>query len=57
MERTTRTSFAAFNPHGSAARERARICAFTFDPPGQHSYPTDAGLRVIADAVWKAAGY
>ena len=49
--------FAAFNPHGSAARERARICAFTFICRDEDPHPTDAGYRAIADAVWKAAGY
>jgi lysophospholipase L1-like esterase len=50
--------FAAFNPQGSVARERARICAYTSicgavaDP-----HPTDAGYRAITDAVWKAARY
>jgi lysophospholipase L1-like esterase len=48
--------FAVFNPQG--ARERARVCAFTFicsqveDP-----HPTDAGYRAIADAVWRATRY
>ena len=49
--------FAAFNPQGSAARERARICAFTFICRNEDPHPTDAGYRAIADAVWKAAGY
>jgi lysophospholipase L1-like esterase len=49
--------FAAFNPHGSAARERARICAFTFICREEDPHPTDAGYRAIADAVWKAARY
>ncbi len=49
--------FAAFNPQGSAARERARICAFTFICSQEDPHPTDAGYRAIADAVWKAARY
>ena len=49
--------FASFNPQGSAARERARICAFTFICRADDPHPTDAGYRAIADAVWKAARY
>ena len=49
--------FAAFNPYGSAARERARICAFTSICREEDPHPTDAGYRAIADAVWKAARY
>jgi lysophospholipase L1-like esterase len=51
--------FPLFDPQGTLARRRARICAFTFicswSPPDGH--PTDAGYRAIATAVIKASGY
>jgi lysophospholipase L1-like esterase len=51
--------FPLFDPQGSLARRKARICAFTFicswSPPDGH--PTDAGYRAIAAAVFAASGY
>jgi lysophospholipase L1-like esterase len=50
--------FAAFNPQGNAARERARVCAYTsICGAVQDPHPTDAGYRAIADAVWRATRY
>jgi lysophospholipase L1-like esterase len=49
--------FPAFNPQGNLARERARICAFTFICSRGDGHPTDAGYRAIAAAVWAASGY
>ena len=53
-------TFPAFNPPGSLAREKARICALTFacsKKYGGDPHPTDAGYRAIAAAVWHASGY
>jgi lysophospholipase L1-like esterase len=50
-------TFPAFNPQGSVARERARICSLTFICSRDDPHPTDAGYRAIAAAVWKASGY
>jgi lysophospholipase L1-like esterase len=50
-------TFPAFNPQGSVARERARICSFTFICSRDDPHPTDAGYRAIGAAVWKASGY
>jgi lysophospholipase L1-like esterase len=49
--------FALFNPQGSRARERARICAYTFICSKDDPHPTDAGYRAIAGAVLRAARY
>jgi lysophospholipase L1-like esterase len=49
--------FPAFNPQGNLARERARICAFTFLCSKGDGHPTNAGYRAIAAAVWAASGY
>ena len=43
--------FPVFNPQGSVAREKARLCAMTFICKGD-VHPTDAGYRAIASAVW-----
>ncbi len=50
-------TFPVFNPQGSIARERARICALTFACSKGDPHPTDAGYRAIAAAVWAASGY
>jgi lysophospholipase L1-like esterase len=51
--------FPLFDPQGSFARRKARICAFTFicswNPLDGH--PTDAGYRAIATAIFAASGY
>jgi lysophospholipase L1-like esterase len=49
--------FPAFNPQGNLARERARICAFTFLCSKGDGHPTNAGYRAIAAVVWAASGY
>jgi lysophospholipase L1-like esterase len=49
--------FAAFNPQGNLARERARICILTYFCSQDDGHPTDAGYRAIAAAVWTASGY
>jgi hypothetical protein len=53
-------TFPTFNPQGSLAREKARICALTFACSRRYRgdpHPTDAGYRAIAVAVWTASGY
>ena len=50
-------TFPVFNPQGSIAREKARICAFTFACSQGDPHPTDAGYRAIAALVWAASGY
>ena len=49
--------FPLFNPRGSLAREKARICAYTFICSRGDGHPTDAGYRALADAVYVASGY
>jgi lysophospholipase L1-like esterase len=49
--------FRVFNPQGSVAREKARICAYTFVCSRGDGHPTDAGYRAIAAAVLAASGY
>ena len=49
--------FPSFDPQGSPARRKARICAFTFICSRGDGHPTDAGYRAIAAAVWAASGY
>lgn len=49
--------FAAFNPQGNLAHERARICALTFLCSKGDGHPTNAGYRAIAAAVWAASSY
>ena len=46
-----------FNPQGSVAREKARICSLTFVCAQRDDHPTDAGYRAIAKAVLAAGGY
>jgi lysophospholipase L1-like esterase len=50
-------TFPVFNPPGSIAREKARICALTFACSQGDPHPTDAGYRAIAAVVWTASGY
>ena len=50
-------TFPTFNPQGSLAREKARICALTFTCSEGGGHPTNAGYRSIAAAVWAASGY
>jgi len=49
--------FPLINPQGNVAREKARVCSLLFICKRDDPHPTDAGYRVIADAVWKASGY
>jgi lysophospholipase L1-like esterase len=49
--------FPTFNPQGSLAREKARVCALTFICSRGDGHPTDAGYRAIANIVWAASGY
>jgi hypothetical protein len=49
--------FPLFDPRGSLARRKARICAFTFICSRGDGHPTDAGYRAIAAAVFAASGY
>jgi lysophospholipase L1-like esterase len=49
--------FPTFNPTGSLAREKARICALTFICSEGDGHPTNAGYRAIAVAVLAASGY
>ena len=49
--------FPLFNPQGNLARERARICAYTFMCSRGDGHPTDAGYRALATAVIKASRY
>jgi lysophospholipase L1-like esterase len=49
--------FPLFNPHGSVAREKARVCSYVFICTRDDPHPTDAGYRAIAGAVWQASGY
>jgi lysophospholipase L1-like esterase len=49
--------FPLFNPQGNLAREKARICAYTFICTRGDGHPTNAGYRAIAAAVDAASGY
>ena len=46
-----------FNPKGSAAAQKARLCAYTFICSKGDLHPTDAGYRAIAAAVLGVSGY
>jgi hypothetical protein len=48
--------FPLFNPQGDLAREKARICAFTFICSRGEGHPTNAGYRAIAAAVFTGFG-
>jgi lysophospholipase L1-like esterase len=46
-----------FNPRGSIAAKRARICALTFMCSQGDPHPKDAGYRAMAKAFLAASGY
>jgi lysophospholipase L1-like esterase len=46
-----------FNPRGSRAAQRARICALTFMCSQGDPHPKDAGYRAMAKAFLAASGY
>jgi lysophospholipase L1-like esterase len=50
-------TFPVFNPSGTLAGEKARICALTFICSEGDGHPTNAGYRAIAAAVFVASGY
>jgi len=50
-------TYPVFNPKGSLAREKAKICAFTFMCSKGDPHPTNTGYRAIADLVWATSGY
>lgn len=49
--------FPVFNPAGSLARKKARVCAFTFICSQGDPHPTNAGYRAMAAAFLAASGY
>jgi lysophospholipase L1-like esterase len=49
--------YSVISPQGNVARQKARICAYTFICSRDDPHPTDAGHRAIAGAVWAASGY
>jgi len=49
--------FPLFDPPGSLARRKARICTLTFLCSRGDGHPTDAGYRAIAGTVFRASGY
>jgi lysophospholipase L1-like esterase len=46
-----------FNPAGSVAKQRARLCTLTFICSRGDPHPKNAGYRAIAAAVLAASGY
>jgi lysophospholipase L1-like esterase len=46
-----------FNPAGSIAAQKARLCAYTFICSADDVHPTNAGYRAIAVAVLEVSGY
>jgi lysophospholipase L1-like esterase len=50
-------TYPIFNPDGSLAKEKARICSMTFICSHDDPHPTNAGYKAIANAVLAAAGY
>jgi lysophospholipase L1-like esterase len=48
---------AIFNPRGSIAATRKRICALTFVCSQNDPHPRDAGYRAMAKAFFAASGY
>ena len=50
-------TFAVFNPNASPAKEKARICSFTFACSHQDPHPTNAGYKAIARLVLGAGGF
>ncbi len=49
--------YPVFDPAGSPASKRARICALTFICSKGDPHPTDAGYRAMAAAFLAASGY
>lgn len=49
--------YPVFDPPGSPARQKARICALTFVCSQGDPHPTDAGYRAMAAAFLAASGY
>lgn len=49
--------YPVFDPAGSPARQKARICALTFICSKGDPHPTDAGYRAMATAFLAASGY
>jgi lysophospholipase L1-like esterase len=49
--------YPVFNPAGSRARQKARLCALTFICSKGDPHPTDAGYRAMAAAFLAASGY
>jgi lysophospholipase L1-like esterase len=49
--------FPLFDPQGSLAHRKARICAYTFICSRGDGHPTDAGYRAIAAAIFAASAY
>jgi lysophospholipase L1-like esterase len=45
-----------FNPAGSVAKEKARICALTFRCSEADGHPTNAGYQAMAAAILAASG-
>jgi lysophospholipase L1-like esterase len=49
-------TFPTFNPQGSLAREKARLCSLTFACSKGDPHPTNAGYKAIATAILAASG-
>jgi lysophospholipase L1-like esterase len=49
--------YPVFDPAGSLAVKKARICKLTFICTKGDPHPTDAGYRAMAGAFWAASGY
>jgi lysophospholipase L1-like esterase len=49
--------FPVFNPPGDEAAETAAICTLLLICSGGDSHPSDAGYRVLGEAVFDASGY
>jgi lysophospholipase L1-like esterase len=49
--------YPVFDPAGSLAVKKARICKLTFICTKGDPHPTDAGYRAMAAAFWSASGY
>ena len=49
--------YPVFNPAGTPAKKKARICALTFICSKGDPHPTDAGYRAMAAAFLAASGY
>lgn len=46
-----------FNPPGSAAAQKARLCAYSFICSHDDPHPTNVGYRAIAAAMFAASGF